>query len=178
MATYNSSSITRGDPGRLGVYGTTSIGEIALASTVTLTNGDILPICQIPNNSFIKSLILNIPIINPSGTTLTMSLEDTLASPTVYITNSASGSNFSAATTLTTANFSNTTMGTMYGATARSIGSTGCPVVVWAATSWNSSANPGVGLILKVTATATAAVGSAQYISYIVEFAPNYDAGS
>jgi hypothetical protein len=169
LATYNSSSITRGDPGRLGIYGTTAIGEINLGN-VTLTANDVLPLVPIPYGCFLKTFIINLPILNPSGTTLAMSLLDTLASPTTYISASTSGTNFSAATTLSTTLIPSTVMGTMYGATARSIGATGCPVVVWTA---------GVILQLKVTATATAAVGSSgANISYMIEWGPSYDAGT
>ena len=167
MATYNSSSIARGDPPRSGVYPVAVLGEITLGN-ITLTNNDLLPICKIPYGCFLKSALINFPIVNTSGSTLTISLLDTLASPTTYISSSSSGSNFSAATTLSTANFSNTTMGTMYGSTARTIGTSGAPVVVWTS---------GVVLQLKVTATATGATGGTVNISYIIEWAPNYDMG-
>lgn len=176
MATYNSSSMTRGTPGRIGIYGTTTVGNIALGN-VTLTANDTLPICQIPYGCFIKSAIINIPIVNPSGTTLAISLQDTLASPTVYINASTLGSNFSAAAQFTTATFTLATFGTQYGSTAQALGASGTQVVVWAATNWASGYAPGVGLILKVTATASAATGGALNIPYLIEFAPNYDAG-
>lgn len=168
MATYNSSSISRGDPARSGVYGVTAVGEINLGN-ITLTSGDLLPICKIPFGTFLKSIVLNFPILNPSGTTLAMSLVDTLASPTTYISASTAGTNFSAVTTLTTANIISTVMGTTYGSTVRSIGATGCPVVVW---------TNGVMLELSVTATASAATGGTVNISYMVEWAPAYDMGT
>lgn len=171
MATYNSAAITRDPAGGRGpgTQSATTNTTIGLASGITLTNNDILPICYIPFGCYIKSFVANFPIVNPSGSTLTISVVDSLASPTTYISSSNSGSNFSAATTLTLGNFTAATMGTMYGQTSRSqSGTTGSAVVVWAAN---------VQLRLKVTATATAAVSGAQIISCLVEFAPAYDMG-
>lgn len=167
MATYNSSSISRGDPARWGVYPKESIGEIQLGN-VTLTNGDILPICLIPPNSFISYFTINFPILNPSGTTLTISLVDNAAAPTTYILSSSKGTNFSAATTFSMVDVLSTVMGAQYGATLRAIGSTGTPVVVWSS---------GIQLRLTVTATASAATGGTVRISYIVGFSPTYDMG-
>lgn len=171
MATYNSAAITRDPAGGRGpnVSAVTVNTTIGLAGTVTLTANDILPICYIPFGCYIKAFVLNFPILNPSGSTLAMSLVDSLASPTTYISASTSGSNFSAVTTLSMVNALAAVMGTMYGNTARSqSGTTGSAVVVWAT---------GVQLRLKVTATATAAVTTAQIISCLIEFAPMYDGG-
>jgi hypothetical protein len=168
MAVYNSSSISRGDPPRSGIYGVSVVGTINLGN-VTLTSGDTLPVCKIPFGCFIKSTLFNFPILNPSGTTLAISLLDTLSSPTTYINASTSGSNFSALTTLSTGNFLNAVFGTQYGSTARAVGSSGSAVVVWTS---------GVQLNLSVTATATAATGGTMNITYMVEFAPAYDMGT
>ena len=169
MATYNSSSISRGDPARgPNVTGVTVVGCISVGN-VTLTSGDLLPICLIPANSYIKNLAINFPILNPSGTTLAISLLDTLASPTTYISASTKGTNFSAATSFAMSDMIAAVTGTQYASTARSVGSTGSAVVVWAA---------GVQLQLKVTATASAATGGTVNILYVVEFAPTYDAGT
>jgi hypothetical protein len=168
LATYNSSSITRlGYARGPGVYPQKDSGVISIGN-VTLTANDLLPICYIPFGCYISKFLVNFPILNPSGTTLAMSLLDTLASPTTYISASTAGTNFSALTTLSEANFISATWGTTYGATARSIGATGLAVVVWAT---------GVQLQFKVTATASAATGTTVNIPYQVEFSPAYDMG-
>jgi hypothetical protein len=168
LATYNSSSVTRGDPGRIGVYGATTLGVVALGN-VTLTANDLITLCYIPYGSFIKSLFINFPILNPSGTTLAISLLDTLASATTYISASTKGTNFQAVTNFAMVDVLAAVTGTTYGTTARAIGATGAPVVVWTS---------GVLLELKVTATASAAVGAGgASIPFMVEFAPAYDMG-
>ena len=145
-----------------------TIGTIPIANNVTLTANDILPICLIPQNSFLAHFTINFPIVNPSGTTLTISLLDSLASPTTYILNSSKGTNFQALTTFSMVDVLQAVMGTQYATTARSIGASGAPVVVWTA---------GVQLRLKVTGTASAANSPASNITYICGFAPVYDAG-
>lgn len=167
MAVYNSSSISRGEPARSGVYPTAVFGTVNIGN-VTLTSGDTIPLCKIPFGCFLRSIVINFPILNPSGTTLAMSLVDTLASPTTYISASTAGTNFSALTTLSTVNILNAVFGTTYGATARSIGATGSPVVIWTF---------GVQLNLSVTATASAATGGTVNITYGLEWAPAYDMG-
>lgn len=167
MAVYNSSSISRGDPARSGVYPVAVVGTVNIGN-VTLTSADTIPLCKIPYGCFLKSIVINFPILNPSGTTLAMSLVDTLASPTTYISASTAGTNFSAVTTLSTVNILNAVFGTQYGSTVRAIGASGSAVVVWAT---------GVQLNLSVTATASAATGGTVNITYAIEWAPNYDQG-
>lgn len=167
MATYNSSSISRGDPARFGVYAKEAVGVISLGN-VTLTANDLLPICPIPFGCYMSDFMLDFPILNPSGTTLAISLLDTLASPTTYINASTKGTNFSAVTTFSQLDVLQPVYCTIYGSTARSIGSTGAPVVVWTS---------GVVLELKVTATASAATGGTVNINYYVRWSPAYDMG-
>ena len=168
MATYNSTSIVRGDAARSGVYGQKANGLIQLGN-VTVTSGDTLPICLIPFGHYISNLLINFPILNPSGTTLALSLVDTLASPTTYINASTKGTNFSALTTLSMVDMLQAVTGTQYGSTARAISASGPAVVVW---------TTGVMLSLSATATASAATGGTVRINYIVEFTPAYDMGS
>ena len=167
MATYNSSSISRGDSARITTQTVSVVGVINLGN-VTLTSGDLLPICKVPVNSYMTDLFINFPILNPSGTTLAITLEDTLSSKTTYISGSTKGSNFSALTTFAMVDILQAVTGTQYAGTARSIGASGAPVVVW---------STGINLQLRVTATASAATGGTVNINYIVKWAPTYDAG-
>lgn len=169
MATYNSSSINRDGFARgPGVYPVSVVGTINIASNTTIGSGapDVLNICYIPNNCFIKSIALGFPAL---GTSLGLKLQDTLASPTTYIaaiTQAAAGGvvGFGQMAAGDTPK-----LGTMYAATARSIGTTGAAVVVWAS---------GVKLQLSCITSGAATTGAtAVNITYIVEFAPVYDAG-
>jgi hypothetical protein len=146
----------------------TTLGVVALGN-VTLTTADLINLCFIPYGSFIKSCFINFPILNPSGTTLAISLLDNLSSATTYISASTKGTTFQAVTNFAMVDFLAAVTGTQYGSTARTIGAAGAPVVVWVA---------GTMLQLKVTATASAAIGAGgASIPYMVEFAPTYDMG-
>jgi hypothetical protein len=169
MAVYNSSSISRNvGPRGIGVYPVKDSGTITIASNITLssTTTDTLPICKIPFGCFISSLIIGFPVL---GTSLGLKLLDTLASPTTYIaviTQAAAGGVVGFGQMAAT---DTPKLGTIYGSTARSIGATGSPVVVWAT---------GVQLNLAViTSSASTTGGSAVNITYQVEFAPMYDGG-
>lgn len=171
MAIYNSSEITRGNgpEGRgPGVSVTYANGNINLASNTTLSSAttDTLPLVYIPYGSYISDFKLDLPAID-GGSALTLSLQDTLASPTTYISASTLGQGGGQ---LTSALFAIGTWGTMYGSTVRAQGANGNQVVVWSS---------GVQLILKVAHTATNTSGaSALNIPFIIGFAPCYDMGT
>lgn len=172
MATYNSSSITRdGFPRGVGVYPIKVIGTINLASNITLGSGapDVLPICLIPSNSFISDFKIGFPAVD-GGNALGLKLVDTLASPTTYI---AAITQAQAGGTITMSQIAaaqTPNIGAMYAATSRTIGATGAKVLVWTS---------GVQLQLSVITSATNTSGAtALNITYMVEFAPVYDAGT
>ena len=180
MATYNGSEISRGIPARLGVYPVSVNGNINIASSVTLTNGDLLPLCSIPQWAYLADVKIYIPNVDTTST-IRWSLVDNLSSPTTYFSAQTWGNNaaswvspnvvINGASTAATGMAANI-YGTVYGNTARSIGASGAPVVVWALV---SGAYP--QLQLKVTTTAGAATGGAINIPYTVLWAPAYDAG-
>ena len=172
MATYNSSSINRlGYPRGAGVYPVKDQGTITIASNTTLGSGapDTLPICYIPPNCWISNFHIAFPLTD-GGNGLVMTLQDTLATVTTYMTNITQakaggiitfGAQVDAASALN--------MGTMYGNTARTVGTSGNAVVVWTS---------GVKLVLQVSTSATNTSGaSALNIHYMIEFTPNYDQG-
>jgi hypothetical protein len=162
---FNSSDIKAGLSRGPGVYPIKYNGVITVASNTTLSSSttDTLPICPIPNNSFISGLIINMPAL---GTSLTLSLVDTLASPTTYVLQSTRGA---AGGVLTMADILIGVLGTQYGATAVAIGGApGTKEVVWAA---------GTNLVLAVATSSGATSGAtALNIVYQVEFSPTYQA--
>jgi hypothetical protein len=176
VATYNSSSINRDPPtGRApGVYPVKVAGTINIASNTSFgsTAPDTLPICVIPFGSILTNVIIGFPALD-GGSGLGFTLQDTLASPTTYISAITQGR---AGGVITFTNMSVTnelTLGTMYGSTARLItatGSPGSPVVVWAS---------GTKLVLSCATSSTNTTGAtALNITYIVEWSAIYDAGT
>jgi hypothetical protein len=165
VAIFNSSDIKNGTPARLGVYPTKVVGTITIASNTTLSSSttDTLPICLIPNQSFMSSMILWLPAL---GTSLTLNLVDSLASPTVYISASTVGA---AGGTLSMTNVLIGVAGQQYGSTAVAIGgSPGTKEVVWVA---------GAQLLLAVNTSSAATSGaSALNIVYEIEWSPVYSA--
>ena len=165
MAIYNSSDIISGNRRGVGVYGVKNVGTITVASNSTLATAttDTLPICYIPNNSFISSFVMWLPAL---GTSLTLNLVDNLASPTVYISASTVGA---AGGTLSITNFILGVAGEQYGGTAVAIGGTpGTKEVVWAN-----------GTLLQLAVNTSSGVTSgatALQIVYLVEFSPVYQA--
>jgi hypothetical protein len=183
LANYNSSSITRGDPGRGGVYEKTTIGVVNFGA-VTLATADTISLCQIPYGCYVSGCYFWFPILATGGA-LTLALVDTLASPTTYIPSTTAShtavggavTNFQAASVLSFLDFAPATVGTMYGSTARAIAASGCAVVPWLATAWNTAVPNGVGLVFNVVAGGTGAITANAKIEYVVQFAPNYDQG-
>jgi hypothetical protein len=162
---FNSSDINSGNRRGPGVYGVKNVGTITIASNTTLSSAttDTLPLCYIPNNSYMSSLLLWLPAL---GTSLTLNLVDNLASPTVYISASTVGA---AGGTLSLSNVLIGVAGQQYGATAVSIGGTpGTKEVVWAL---------GTQLLLAVnTSSGATSGGSAVNIVYQIEWSPTYNA--
>lgn len=143
-------------------------GVINIASNTTLGSGtpDTLPICYIPQNTYLKSFVIGFPAL---GTSVGLKLVDTLAAPTTYIAVLTQGAAGGVITWSAAAVADQAKVGTIYGATARAIGSTGQPVVVWTS---------GVQLVLSVITSGSATTGaSAVNITYMVEWAPMSDGG-
>jgi hypothetical protein len=165
MVIFNSSDMKAGLSRGVGVYPVKYNGVITIASNTTLSSSttDTLPICNIPNNSFLSGLIINMPAL---GASLTMSLVDNLASPTTYVLQSTRGA---AGGILTMSDLLIGVLGQQYGATAVAIGGApGTKEVVWAA---------GAQLMLSVTTSSAATSGaSALNIVYQVEWSPTYQA--
>lgn len=183
MATYNGSAITRDPPtGRApGVYPVKVVGVINIASNTSFgsTAPDTLPLCAIPYGSILTDVKIGFPAALDAAGALGFKLVDTLASPTTYIA-AITTSFTSTGGLLTLALIPGSTngmaaaqvpnLGTMYGSTARSIGATGAPVVVWTA---------GVKLVLSCITSSTDTTGaSALNINYIVEWSPAFDMGT
>lgn len=169
MATYNGSEITRGTPARSGVY-PVKVSGIVNIGNVTIANNDTMPLCYIPFGCYLSNLFITIPIIDNGGSpTLNLGLVDTLSSATVYIATSTNkGTHYSVATNFSYSDIAANILGTVYGVTARSIGASGAPVVVWAS---------GTQLILKAGANAANATGGTINIQYMLEWAPASDMG-
>src|SRR6266851_5245995 len=166
MATFNSSSINRGEPARLGIYPTKVCGVVNFVTANKPATNDLINLCKVPQNSFLSNIYISIPILdNGGGPALVMSLQDSLASPTVYISVSTKGTNFSVATNFQFADFVQTTIGTMYGNTARAITTTGPAVVAWTSN---------INLQLKATTGATNTVGATVQIVYMLEWSPSW----
>lgn len=178
MANYDSSSIKRlGYPRGTGVYPIKDIGTITIASNVTIGSGapDALRICYIPPNSILTNWVFAFPAAIDGGGTLGLKLVDTLTTTTTYIASilttftSTGGviimsAQAGAAVTADAAKWF-----TNYGNTARTIGTSGPPVAVWAS-----------GAILQFTCTTSGTNTSgatALNISYMVEWSPMYDGG-
>lgn len=169
MATYNSTNIARGEPARLGVYPTKVNGVVSIGN-VTLNTNDICPLVSIPQGSFLSGFMLIVPNVDTTST-IRWSLVDSLASPNTYLSAQTWGNNATTWTNMITASnagFAAGIFGTIYGFTARSIGSSGPPVVVWAS---------GAQLRLKVTTGAGAATGGTVNIQFMVEWSPMSDGG-
>jgi hypothetical protein len=165
MVIFNSSDIKAGLSRGVGVYSVKNNGVITIASNTTLSSSttDTLPICTIPNNSYMSGLLINLPAL---GTSLTLSLVDNLASATTYILQSTRGA---AGGTLTMADVLIGVLGQQYGATAVAIGGApGTKEVVWTA---------GAQLMLSVATSSSATSGAtALNIVYHVEWSPTYQA--
>jgi hypothetical protein len=151
-AGFNGSAIVR-DPvgGRLGLYPTKVLGAFALTSG-SLAAGNNINLCYIPANSFLSDF-------NIVTSALTGTLQDNLATPTVYCT-------LSGAIT-TTSNITagqGQAFGTMYASTPRAVGANGCAVVQW---------RPGTLLQVVLTGTPTYTTP----VVYMLEFSPAYDGG-
>jgi hypothetical protein len=179
MAIYQSSEILRGNgpQGRgPGTVCTWVNGNVTFASNITLSSAttDTIQLCFIPSNSYIVDFKCFLPAI---GASLVMNLQDTLTSPTTYITSITAGAaggvigySLPGAGASTILQFSPAGQwGVQYGATARSQGTSGNKVVVWTS---------GTLLEFAVTTSASATTGaSALQMPFILCFAPTYDAG-
>jgi len=180
MVTFKSSSVNRlGFPRGAGVYPVKDVGVVTIASNTTLSSAttDTLQLCYIPPNCFISDWKIFFQSTAVTNASVVFALQDSLASPTTYMTGITQfqtgggvigmSGGVVAVTAPDTVSMLNA--GTMYGATARSIGTTGAPVVVWAS---------GVLLNLVCTTTSTTtSAATARSIIYMVEFTPSYDQG-
>lgn len=150
-AGFNGSCITRDPKGGRGpsVYPIKVIGGFVASGA--LAAGNNINLCYIPQNSVLTDFVI------ASGG-ITGTLQDNLATPTVYCTVGA--------TLATVANMTGNqslNLGTMYASTPRSAGQTGPAVVQW---------QRGMLLQLIVTGTPT----QSQAMIYKLEFSPVYDA--
>lgn len=165
MVIFNSSDIKSGNQRGTGVYGVRNVGTITIASNTTLSSSttDTLPLCTVPNNSYLSGLLINLPAL---GTSLTLALKDTLTTATTYITASTVGA---AGGTITMADLLIGVAGQQYGPTAVAIGGApGTKEVVW---------QSGTVLQLSVVTSAAATSGAtAVNIAYIIEWSPVYQA--
>lgn len=171
MVVFKSSSINRLASARgIGVYPVWDTGSVNIASNTTLSSAttDTLQLCNIPFGCWISNWWLSIPAIG-SQASLVFKLVDNLASVTTYMTNITTGQSGGIITMSNVDATSAANMGAMYGATSRTVGSTGMPVLVWAS---------GTQLQLVVTTTSTASSGAtAVNILYMVQFSAMYDGG-
>ena len=179
MAIYQSSEILRGNgpQGRgPGVNCTWVNGNVTFASNITLSSAttDTIQLCYIPFGCYIADFKCFFPALGTSA--LVMNLQDTLASPTTYITSITAGAaggsiGYASESTSTIVQFSPLSKwGIQYGATARSQGTSGNQVVVWTS---------GVLLEFAVTTTAGSTTGAtALQMPFLVCFAPAYDFGT
>ena len=155
----------------MGVYPTKDAGTVAFVTANKLATNDLINLCFVPPNAFLSNIYISIPILdNGGGPALVMSLIDTIAAPTTYISVSTKGTNFSVATNLQFADFVQSTIGTMYGQTLRAIAAAGCAVAVYGTV-------PTIKLQLKVTTGAANTVGASVFIVYMVEWTPSFDMG-
>lgn len=178
MAIYQSSEILRGNgpQGRgPGTVCTWVNGNVTFASNITLSSvtTDTIQLCFIPYGCYIADFKCFTPAI---GTSLVMNLQDTLASPTTYITAITQGAaggvvGFDLPGSSNTINqFAIAKWGVQYGSTARAQGTSGNQVVPWTS---------GVLLEFAVTTSAGATTGAtALQMPFIVCFAPAYDMGT
>lgn len=178
MAIYQSSEILRGNgpQGRgPGTVCTWVNGNVTFASNITLSSvtTDTIQLCFIPYGCYIADFKCFTPAIG--GTGLVMNLQDTLASPTTYITGITAGQaggsiGYVSESTSTILQFSPLSKwGIQYGSTARAQGTSGNQVVPWTS---------GVLLEFAVTTSAVSTTGAtALQMPFIVCFAPAYDMG-
>jgi hypothetical protein len=152
-AGFNSSSIYR-DPagGRVGVYPMVTVGTFVLPSGSSLAAGNNINLCWVPA----QSILTNFVIVN-SG--LAGTLQDNLATPTVYCTTSGAVSNMANMTATQAQN-----LGTMYANTPRAIGANGCAVVQWQK-----------GTLLQLVLTGTPSYTTP--VVFMIEWSPVYDGG-
>ena len=170
MATYNSSEISRGIPARSGVYPVGFNGVVNIGN-VTIGINDTCPLVYIPFGMYLADFKLIVPNVDTTST-IRWSLLDNMSSVTTYASAQTWGNNATTwfnMVTSATAGIAAAAFGTIYGATARSIGSSGAPVVVWAS---------GKQLMLKATTGAGAATGGTVNIQFQGMWAPAYDMGT
>lgn len=149
----NGSAMTR-DPkfGRSpGVYPVKVVGTFLMDPADPLVAGDAINLCYIPSNVFLSSFL-----IVTAGVTGT--LQDTLATPTIYC---AVAGAVTTPATMTAVQGQN--LGTMYANTPRAVGPQGAAVVQWQR-----------GMTLQI---AGAAGAGATPMIYMLEFSPVYDSG-
>ena len=154
----------------MGVYPVSFNGVVSIGN-VTLNGNDIAPLVYIPFGAYLADFKLIVPNVDTTST-IRWSLLDNLSSPNTYASAQTWGNNATSwwsIVTSATAGAAAGVYGTIYGATARSIGSTGAPVVVWAANKQ---------LQLKVTTGSGAATGGTVNIQFTGIWAPMYDAGT
>jgi hypothetical protein len=88
MATYNSNLITTNTPAKQGVYPLPVSGTVLIPAGTTLANGDTIPLFNIGTNTYIANVAIDIPVV---GSTASLTLRDTQATPLVYVNASNKG---------------------------------------------------------------------------------------
>lgn len=89
-ATYNSSVFGGASPAKLGVYPVEVFGTLVIASNTTLQVTDTINLCAIPNNGILSDFTIALPALD-GGAGLKLSLQDTTATPMVYVSSTTKG---------------------------------------------------------------------------------------
>lgn len=152
-AGHNCSPIIRDPRGGRGpgVYAVKVTGSMPTGTVLALN--DKINLCYVPVNSTLTYFAIGMAGV-------TGILQDSLATPTVYCTALAGPVATWAMASL--ANSAN--MGTMYAATPRAVGASGCAVVQWMP-----------GTMLQIIAAA--ALTTAAPMTFVLEWSPVYDGG-
>jgi len=152
-AGFNASPITRDPKGgrSASLYPIKVLGTFVLTSG-SLAAGNNINLCYVPQNTFLSDF-------NIVTSALTGTLQDNLATPTVYCTLAGAVSGLNNMSAAQGQNF-----GTMYANTPRAIGVNGCPVVQWQR-----------GTLLQLVLTGTPTYTTP--VVFMLEWSPAYDAG-
>jgi hypothetical protein len=109
VANFNSNLIATNTPAKQGVYPLPIIGQVVIPSGTTFALNDTIPLFNIGVNTYIANVAMDLPIL---GTTITLTLRDTQATPVNYVTASNKGQ---AGGELTVADFNvRGSLGTVY----------------------------------------------------------------
>lgn len=89
-AIYNSNLSIAAGQGKIGVYPVEVFGTVVITSNTTLSTTDVINLCAIPANGILSDFTIALPAID-GGAGLTLSLQDTTATPMVYISSTTKG---------------------------------------------------------------------------------------